>query len=118
MAKDYAEITLDKPRKLKYRWGDIRELARRLGEGEGKRLTLRGMLTKLEEAEPETITIMVAVGLRHEEPLTIEQTDEILDAYFKRDTGDLATLLAAINAAIQGQGVLRDRKKKDDPVPL
>ena len=110
---DYAEIKLDKVRRLKYRWGDIRELSRRLGEGDGKRLTLRGLLSKLEEAEPETITIMVAVGLRAEDDkLTIDQVDEMLDAYFKRDDGTLATLLAAINAAIQGQGALRDRGKK------
>ena len=114
---DYAEIKLDKVRRLRYRWGDIRELSRRLGEGDGKRLTMRGLLTKLEEAEPETITIMVAVGLRAEDDkLTIDQVDEMLDAYFKRDDGTLATLLAAINGAIQGQGALRDRGKKAPPV--
>ena len=114
---DYAEIKLDKVRRLRYRWGDIRELSRRLGEGDGKRLTMRGLLTKLEEAEPETITIMVAVGLRAEDDkLTIDQVDEMLDAYFKRDDGSLATLLSAINAAVQGQGALRDRGKKAPPV--
>ena len=108
--KDYAEITLDKPRRVRYRWQDVRELTRRLNGA-----TLQGLLGKLAEADPETITVALQLGLRHAEPkLTIERVDEILDAYFRTDEGRLATVLAALNEALQACGLLRDRSKKPE----
>ena len=108
--KDYAEITLDKPRRVRYRWQDIRELTRRLSGA-----TLQGLLSKLGEADPETITTALLLGLRHEDPkLTVERIDEILDAYFRTDEGRLASVLAALNEALANCGLLRDRSKKDD----
>ena len=110
---DYAEITLDKPRRVRYRWQDIRELCRRLGG-----VTLQGLLAKLGEAEPDTISTALMLGLRHDEPrITGERVDEILDAYFRTEDGRLGTVLTAINEGIQASGLLRDRstKKDDDP---
>lgn len=107
--KDYAELTLDKPRHVRYRWQDVKELSRRLGGA-----TLQGLLAKLGEADPETLSTALLLGLRHEEPkLTGERIDEILDAYFRSDEGRLATVLTAINEALQNCGLFRDRSKKD-----
>ena len=106
--KDYAEITLDKPRRVRYRWQDIRELTRRLNGA-----TLQGLLSKLTEADPETITLALQLGLRHaESKITIERVDEILDAYFRTEDGRLATVLGALNEALQACGLLKDRSKK------
>ena len=106
--KDYAEITLDKARRVRYRWQDVRELTRRLNGA-----TLQGLLSKLAEADPETISVALQLGLRHAEPkITIERVDEILDTYFRTADGRLATVLAALNEALQACGLLRDRSKK------
>ena len=113
--KDYAELVLDKPdkpRHVRYRWQDVKELARRIGGG----VSLQGLLTKLGEADPETLSTALLLGLRHEDPkLTIEKLDDILDAYFRTEDGRLATVLAAINEALQNCGLFRDRSKKDGP---
>ena len=110
--KDYAEIMLDKPRRVRYRWQDVKELGRRLGGA-----SLQGMLAKLGEADPETISTALLIGLRHEDPkLKVEDLDEIIDAYLRRPDGRLADLLGAINEALQNCGLFRDRSKKaNDP---
>ena len=111
--KDYADITLDKPRRLRYRWQDIRDLTRRLGG-----VTLQDLLAKLGAADPETISVAMLLGLRHEQPrITMEQIDELLDAYFRREEppGRLGDILNAITEAIQASGLLRDRSKPTEP---
>ena len=111
--KDYAELTLDRPRHVRYRWQDVKELARRLGG-----TSLQGLLTKLGEADPETMTTALLLGLRHEDSkLNVEKLDDILDAYFRSDEGRLATVLGAINEALQNCGLFRDRSKKDGAAP-
>ena len=113
--KDYAEIRLDRVRRLRFGWGEIRELSRRLGGA-----SLQSIVNKLTEADPEAITAALMLGLRGEADLrraTVERIDELIDGYFKREGEDagLANLLAAITEAIQAHGVLRTRKKPDAP---
>ena len=107
--KDYAEITLDKPRHIRYRWRDVKELSRRLN---GQ--TLKGLLDKLGEADPDTISIALLLGLRHEDSkLSLEKVDDYIDDYIRTDDGRISALLEAINEALQNCGLFRDRSKKD-----
>lgn len=108
--KDYADLVLDRPRRIRYRWQDVKELARRTGGA-----SLQGILGKLAEADPEMLTTALLLGLRHEDPkLNVEKLDDILDAYFRTDDGRLSEVLNAINEGLQNCGLFRDRSKKGD----
>jgi len=113
--KDYAEIRLDKLRRIRYGWGELRELSRRLNGA-----TFAQIIDRL--TDPEVLTVALLVGLRGEPDLRRagpEKIDELLDAFFKREGDDagLGALLSAVTEAIQAHGVLRSRRRDDAPRP-
>ena len=96
------EITLDKPRTLKYRWPDLRDLSRRLNGA-----SLSQLFTRLGEADPDAVSMALMVGLRHQDgKLTLDKVDELIQGFFDGG-GKVADLLNAITEAIQSSGVVR-----------
>ena len=93
------ELKLDRPRTLKYRWSDLRELCRRLGG-----LSLVQFSDRLSQADPETVSTALLIGLRHEDKrLTGEKIDDMIQAFFDSG-GRVAELMNAVSEALVESG--------------
>ena len=109
MAQTYADIDLDRPRKLCFRIQDLRELCRRLGG-----ISIVGLLEKLGALDLDAVHVAVMVGLRQEDRrLTAEKVDDLIQGYVDKH-GSLVGLLTALNDAIERSGVVR-RREEDSP---
>lgn len=89
------ELMFDRPRALKYRNKDLRELCKAAGTAR-----LADLLDQLRGLEPTVITLAIRHGLAHDDArLTLEGTDALIDAH-RAAGGTWADLLAAIAEAL------------------
>lgn len=107
------EITLDRARRIGYTWRDASDLSRRTGG-----LTMQGMLSRLAEMDPTALNLFLWIGLRNfDRGLTLEQTEGIVQKWI--DDGNRPTdILTMILDALEECGVIRIRKREDEPAAL
>lgn len=113
MAKqEPVEILLDRPRTLKYRVTDLRELTRRLGN-----IGVRQLLERLGDMDLECILQTLHVGLRHEESkMRLDRAEELLQIAVDRD-GSMKLILQAIIDALAASGVIGEPKEGNAQSP-
>lgn len=109
MSLNYADIDLDRARKLRFSIQDLRDLCRRLGG-----ISIVALLEKLGALDLDAVHVAVMVGLRHDDRrLTPEKVDDMVQGYVDKH-GSLIGLLAALNDAIERSGVVR---RREEPPP-
>ena len=101
---DYVEITFDRPRRLRYRIRDLRDLCSALGN-----ITLVELLGRLAGLDPNALTHAVRFALVHEDPrLPPARVDDLIEAHIASH-GDVTRLIAAISDALQATGLISRR---------
>lgn len=105
-AQEPVSIVLDRPRTLKYRVTDLRELSRRIGN-----LGVRQLLEKLSDMDLEVILQTLHVGLKHDEPkMRLDRAEELLQIAIDRD-GSMKYIMQAIVDALAASGVIGEPKE-------
>lgn len=109
MSMDYVEIDLDRPRKLRYGFRDLRDLERRLGGAPFEKV-----LDNLRGLHLETLVQVLCVGLRWDDPkIGPARTEELVGTYL-RGGGEIAKLLEAISEALTASGIIGKPKEEED----
>lgn len=99
------EITLDKPRHLRFTINALEQLEATLGD-----MPLRDVIGQLNRAGIRVTRQALWAGLRHEDrKLTPDRVGELMDAFFEAG-GDLTDLYRAIDEAIMASGVFGSQK--------
>lgn len=103
----YVEIDLDRPRKLSYRFSDVHDLCRRLGN-----ISIIGLAKQAEALDPAALVSLLEFGFRHEDrKLSYERAKELVDMYIERG-GLLRDLINKIVAALMAGLGLEDTGEK------
>lgn len=115
MSLNYAEIDLDKPRKLLFRIQDLRDLCLRVGRASGgPAVAMLDLLDKLGKMDLDTVLTALFMGLRHEDKrLTPEKVTDLVQTFVDTQ-GSMADLLNALNEAIEKSGVIRRREGSNE----
>ena len=107
MSLAYIDITLDKPRRLKYGIRDFRDLERVMGKPVGD------VLADFAKLGAESLAIICWAGLKHEDrQITPERAADLIDAYLGSGH-DVADLRGAINEARVLSGYFGKRAKDE-----
>lgn len=105
MGLDYQEIDFDRPRRLRFRIRDLRDLCAALGNAAGP-LTLVELLQRLAGIDLNALFHTVRYGLLHEEPkLTLRRAEELVEAHLEKH-GNLTRLNEAIAKLINETGLI------------
>lgn len=103
-AVNYVEITLDKPRKLRFQVVETRDACRRLGN-----LSFMALLARLNEADLESLSVMLWKGLGWEDKrLTLDAVDALVQKHIDGG-GTLGDLLGYITEGLAVSGLIRRR---------
>jgi hypothetical protein len=111
MSREFVEVELDRPRKLRFTMGNLRVLQQRLNGG-----SLLHIANRIEAIDLEAIVQAYWVGLTWEEKkLTVDKVQDILQAKIADGTrmGDLIRPLT--EALIEGAGLQRSDSDNDEP---
>ena len=103
MSREFVEVELDKPRKLRFTMGNLRVLQQRLNGG-----SLLHIANRIEQIDLEAILQAYWVGLTWEDrKLTVDKVQDILQAKIADGArmGDLIRPLT--EAIIEGAGLFR-----------
>ena len=109
MSLDYVEVNLDRHRKLKLGFKELRDLENRMGG-----IAFGDILAKLSSLSINTILQTLHVGFKGDDPrLTLSKLEDILDDYLNNG-GSVGDLLSPITEALDISGVTGTRSK-DEP---
>ncbi len=109
MSLDYVEMELDKHRKLRLGFKELRDLENRMGG-----IAFGDILAKLSSMSFNAILQTLHVGLRGDDPrLTMSKLEDILADYMNNG-GSIGDLLSPITEALDVSGVTGTRTK-DEP---
>ena len=105
------EITLDQVRKVKFRFRDIEELCRRLGN-----ITLVQLAERAAGGDPQFVLWGLWAGLRHEDQrLTPNKVLELLDKHLESGGGGLVDICSLLDSALVQSGVFGKRSQDGGP---
>jgi hypothetical protein len=122
MAKYIEVTTLDRPRRMSFRYADLKELSRMLGGaplfGDGGN-TDTSMLTRLSRMDPFALSAFTWVGLRnHDRDLLNhpERADDIIQEFL--DAGKRpADLVSLVLDGLRESGIIRTEKAEQNGHP-
>lgn len=102
------EIVLGRPRRLRFRYQDMRALEERAGKPLGE------VVGDLARMSIKTVELVVWAGLRHEEPrLRPDDVQPLLQAYFEEGKS-LSDILAVLRQAVQESGFFAGKEEGPD----
>lgn len=100
MSLDYVEIELDRPRRMRFSFRDLRDLENRLGG-----IPFQEVLNRLQAMHLNTLVQTIHIGLRGEDPrMTVARVEEIIEEYLGKGR-PLADLLSAVAEAMELSGI-------------
>ena len=95
------DIVLDQPRKIKFRFRDIDDLCRRLGN-----ITVVQLLEKAQGGDTQYVTWGLLVGLRHEDSkLTFIKVQDLVEKYLEKEDTSMAEIIGLLDKAIVQSGM-------------
>ena len=104
MSLDYVEIDLDRPRKIRFAFRDLRDLEARTGG-----LAFQDILVRMGALHFSTVLQALYVGLRSEDKkMTPARTEELIEAHLEKGR-PLSALLNAVMEAFELSGVVSRR---------
>ena len=93
-------LELDRPRAIKFRYPELKEIQRTIGKPFGT------ILQDLAQLDVQQIETLLFIGLRHEDrTLRRERLEELLTAFFERG-GSVRDLLYVLDQALIASGFL------------
>jgi hypothetical protein len=105
----YIDVTLDKPRRLRFDVNALSTLEKALT------VPLGEIVVQLRRVSVNTLITCIQVGLLHEERnLTPDRVGHMIQAFFDRDPGnDFEALARVVSDALEASGIVKPDKDKD-----
>jgi hypothetical protein len=108
----YVDISLDRPRKLRFDLAAYRALEEAM---DGKPIGL--IIAQLPQFGVTTIGLVLWAGLRHESPkMTRNEANRIVDTYIENG-GDMMVLIRALNEAIDESKLFKNTNLEGNAPP-
>jgi len=100
MSLDFVEIELDRPRKIRFSFSDLRTLETRLGN-----LPFQSILEMLSQMNLNALAATLAIGLRWDDKtISPSKVDALMDEYMKKHQ-TVVPVLEAIVKAFEVSGI-------------
>ncbi len=103
------EIILDRPRKLRFRIGDLQEFSLAMDHRPIAEIMSRAFMI-----DPSFIVLGLFYGLRHEDgKITLNKVKNFVDAYVESDKGTYADLTSLLIEAMNKSGIIKNEAESD-----
>jgi hypothetical protein len=100
MSLDYVELEMDRTRKIRFSFKDLRDLETRLGG-----IPFQQVLDNLQQMHLSTLVQTLHVGLRGDDGrLNTTKVEDLIESYLKKG-GSMVVLLTAIAEAMEKSGI-------------